>query len=165
MPDRKEYSRQYYLDNKDRIKERNALRYQIKKEEICAKTQSYYFNNKHIRLKWKEKNKKKLSEYFKKHYKNNPELKNIKTERNRKNRFKEYQITEDQYNELFKKQSGKCLGCNTHQDDLNKKLCVDHCHKTGKIRGLLCVPCNLAIGLVKDNIDVLKNLINYLDYE
>lgn len=162
MPSRKEYSKQYYLDNKERIKKRDALRYQLKKEEICAKTNSYYHENKDKRLEWKNKNKEKLAEYFKMHYNSNPELKEIKKKRNRKNRFKNYQITEEQYKDLFEQQSGKCLGCGTHQDDLSKKLCVDHCHETGKIRGLLCTPCNLAIGLVKDDVDVLQNLINYL---
>jgi len=162
MPSKKEYSKEYYLNNKERIKKRNALRYQAKKEELCAQTNAYYHANKDKRLEWKDKNKDKLSEYFQKHYSNNPELKDIKVQRTRKNRFKNYQITEEEYNKLFENQSGKCLGCNIHQNDLSKKLCVDHCHETGKIRGLLCTPCNLAIGLVKDNVDVLKNLIIYL---
>ncbi len=42
------------------------------------------------------------------------------------------------------------------------RICVDHCHKTGKIRGWLCDDCNIALGRVDDRIDILKNLIKYL---
>lgn len=42
------------------------------------------------------------------------------------------------------------------------RICVDHCHKTGKIRGWLCDDCNVALGRVDDRIDILKNLIKYL---
>ena len=42
-------------------------------------------------------------------------------------------------------------------------LVVDHCHDTGKVRGVLCHNCNRAVGLLKDNIEVLKNAISYLE--
>ena len=42
-------------------------------------------------------------------------------------------------------------------------LSVDHCHKTGKVRGLLCHSCNTALGLLKDNTDVMRLAINYLE--
>lgn len=41
--------------------------------------------------------------------------------------------------------------------------CIDHDHKTGKIRGLLCGFCNKAIGLLKENINILRNAIHYLE--
>jgi hypothetical protein len=43
------------------------------------------------------------------------------------------------------------------------KIVVDHCHTTGAIRGLLCHNCNRALGLLKDDINVIKNAINYLE--
>lgn len=43
-----------------------------------------------------------------------------------------------------------------------KKLAIDHCHKTGKIRSLLCWRCNGTIGKVEENITILNNMINYL---
>ena len=43
------------------------------------------------------------------------------------------------------------------------QLVVDHCHKTGKIRGLICDSCNVGLGRFKDNIDNLKNAIKYLE--
>lgn len=160
MPDRSQYQKEYYLRNKERIKERNAARYETKKEEILEKTNTYYHQNKEKRVVWKQKNKERLTQYFQEHYRKNPD---IKKRRNREKRFKEYRITEEQYLHLFEQQGGRCLGCNRHQDELNKKLCVDHCHTTGKVRGLLCTPCNLAVGLVNDDPEVLNNLIKYLE--
>lgn len=57
-----------------------------------------------------------------------------------------YGITLDDYNDMFDKQKGKCDICKTHQMKLNRKLCVDHCHTTGKVRGLLCNRCNSMLG-------------------
>jgi hypothetical protein len=45
---------------------------------------------------------------------------------------------------------------------LKKRLAIYHCHTTGKVRGLLCVNCNLAIGLLKDNPDLLNKAASYL---
>lgn len=44
----------------------------------------------------------------------------------------------------------------------NYKLAIDHDHKTGKIRGVLCFPCNKALGFMEDDIERLKNAIKYL---
>jgi len=76
---------------------------------------------------------------------------------------KKYGITPEQYIELFNKQEGKCIICNKHQIEFKKALGVDHDHKTGKIRGLLCNDCNLGIGYLKDNIIFLQKAIDYLN--
>lgn len=83
---------------------------------------------------------------------------------NRKSHLKRhYKITPDKYNEIFLKQEGKCEICKIHQNELNKKLSVDHCHKTGKIRGLLCNQCNTGLGMFRDNIQLLIGAIKYLN--
>ena len=58
----------------------------------------------------------------------------------------EYGITLDDYNKMFNEQKGKCSICQKHKNELNKKLYVDHDHKTNKVRGLLCKNCNVALG-------------------
>ena len=74
-----------------------------------------------------------------------------------------YGIDLNQYNQLFNKQEGKCLGCAKHQNDFKKSLVVDHVHSTKKVRALLCAGCNIALGNVKENPQTLRNLAKYLE--
>lgn len=69
-----------------------------------------------------------------------------------------YGITLAQYEELKQAQNSCCLICGT----TDNKLVVDHCHETKKIRGLLCGPCNLAIGHSKDSPERLVAAAKYL---
>jgi len=86
-----------------------------------------------------------------------------------KNLAKQYQIkykfklSIEDWNKMYNNQNGCCAICEIHQDKLNKNLAVDHDHKTGKVRGLLCQTCNTAIGLLKDNIEILNKAIKYLN--
>lgn len=74
-------------------------------------------------------------------------------------RFKRHGITKNDYDEMVTKQSGKCYICGVG----DVKLHIDHNHITGKVRSLLCKECNMALGLLKENIVTLKNMINYLE--
>lgn len=71
-------------------------------------------------------------------------------------------VSPEEYNKMFSHQDGRCKICGTPQSELKKALALDHCHTTGKIRGLLCVRCNLGIGMFADNIIILKNAVEYL---
>ena len=78
-----------------------------------------------------------------------------------------YGITLDEYNKMFNKQNGVCAICGQPETRKNKytgicKLHIDHCHKTNKVRGLLCHSCNSAIGIMDDDIGILMKAINYL---
>ena len=64
--------------------------------------------------------------------------------------------------QLFIKQDGCCAICGQPEKELKSKLSLDHCHITGRIRGLLCNRCNLFIGLAKDNVYVLQAAIDYV---
>ena len=81
----------------------------------------------------------------------------------RKYHLSKYGLTIESYNAMFVAQEGKCLGCGKHQTELSRQLVVDHCHKTSKVRGLLCWQCNSALGCIQDNTETLTNLIKYLD--
>jgi len=74
-----------------------------------------------------------------------------------------YNLTLDQYDLMLKQQDNCCKICNIHESKLNRKLSVDHCHTTNKVRGLLCMECNTLLGKVKDNINTLNNAIDYLN--
>lgn len=74
-----------------------------------------------------------------------------------------YGITLDGYDALLSEQEGRCAVCNVKQTDKTYHFHVDHCHNTGVVRGLLCSPCNVFLGVIKDDIDALKRAINYLE--
>lgn len=80
-----------------------------------------------------------------------------------KQSLKRYGITLDEYDLLLEKQNNCCAVCKTHTDFLKRRLSVDHCHKTGKIRGLLCGPCNMSLGLLKEDIQIMNSLIQYTE--
>ena len=66
------------------------------------------------------------------------------------------------YNEILKNQNNKCAICGTESTGKRKNFSVDHCHKTGKVRGLLCSNCNAGIGNLRDDITLLEKAIWYL---
>ena len=73
-----------------------------------------------------------------------------------------YGMTAEEYYQLFDKQEGLCLICLAPEKE-NRLLSVDHCHYTGKIRGLLCKKCNTGIGMLQDDPELLKRALAYLD--
>lgn len=70
-----------------------------------------------------------------------------------------YGITVEQYDAMLKKQKGRCAICRRKPV---YKLSVDHCHKTGRVRGLLCRPCNNALGNIEDRIKTAEAIVAYL---
>jgi len=80
-----------------------------------------------------------------------------------KNLLTNYGITVEQYDEMLARQDGGCGICGAKTDSQGRRLHVDHSHETGRVRGLLCDPCNRAIGLMRDDIDRLKMAIKYLE--
>lgn len=73
--------------------------------------------------------------------------------------FAAYGITRKEWNALLENQSGACAACGCVPE---KTLQVDHDHATGKIRGLLCGACNLALGMLNDSVTRIDNLAKYL---
>lgn len=111
-------------------------------------------------------------EYYHNKIKQDPEKMEVRRERAReyyrnnksKQKFrltlKKYGITEEQYDAMYHAQNKQCAIC--RGDAGPHELAVDHCHATGKIRGLLCLNCNKALGFFKDNIEALDNAVLYL---
>jgi hypothetical protein len=71
-----------------------------------------------------------------------------------------YGITLDDYNKMFNTQEGKCAICQRHQNELTRTLCVDHDHKTNKVRALLCVTCNTDVSVVENRLEEMTNYLN-----
>lgn len=76
--------------------------------------------------------------------------------------LKRYGINLEKYEIMLKEQNNKCAICDRHKDLFKKSFAVDHCHITGKIRGLLCFHCNTGIGKLGDNIESITKALNYL---
>lgn len=126
-------------------------------------------NEKEYQKEYRETHREEFKKYQKTYYKKNKKLVN---ERNKKrylenkdtirwrhkiNHIKiKYGLTEKQYVSLLQKANNKCEICGS-----KKILCVDHCHNTGKVRGILCRECNLTLSYV-ENKDISK-FMQYLD--
>jgi hypothetical protein len=77
--------------------------------------------------------------------------------------MKRHGMTVDDYDSMLRGQNGSCAICfSADPGGQNGRFCVDHDHKTGVVRGLLCVNCNWALGNVKDDIKILQSAIRYL---
>lgn len=126
-----------------------------------------------------ERNKSKIREYKKARYqlsKNDPEF--VKKQREAKKRWYEregigyhrkwrlkrsFGLSVEDYNDLYDKQEGKCAICKGNEKNVSKyNLSVDHCHKTGRVRGLLCDACNLGLGKFNDSYELLDSAMKYL---
>lgn len=83
---------------------------------------------------------------------------------------KRYGVTLEWYEDAKLSQSNVCAICKNAETAINPKtgeprdMAIDHCHTTGKIRGLLCSKCNTSLGGFRDSIDTLKSAIAYLEY-
>lgn len=91
-------------------------------------------------------------------YKSRPDIREKANIAARKSHLKKYGLTVEDFDNMVLAQDSKCAICEEKCDKLN----IDHCHKTGKVRGLLCWNCNTAIGKMKDNVDSFKRAIKYL---
>lgn len=130
---------------------------------FCKQCQNVYL------AQHKDKNKQRVQNYVK----NNPEI--VKATKKRfyetnKEHLKDielmkhYGISLTEYNQMLKEQNCVCAICKNPESSKRKlSLSVDHDHKTGKIRGLLCGRCNRGLGYFKDNINFLTHAIKYLD--
>ncbi len=73
-----------------------------------------------------------------------------------------YNMSDEDYDTLHTSQGGVCKICSKPESS-GGYLVVDHCHTTGKVRGLLCHNCNKGLGMFKDQASLLNSAINYLN--
>ena len=96
---------------------------------------------------------------------NNPK-RSAYSSRNRQLQYK-YGITVEIYEQMLKDQGGCCAICKTTENAVTGRgkdwnFSVDHCHTTGKVRGLLCNSCNRGLGFLQDNADIVATAAAYL---
>jgi len=119
--------------------------------------------------KWRYENRERLLKWNREFYKRNAKKMRVRSRsfyRNNKQkeldrmRYKKYGITGNEFREIVEKQNNKCPICIRV---INKNFSVDHDHKIGKIRGIICNDCNLAIGNAGSSPERLKSMANYLE--
>lgn len=115
--------------------------------------QKYYLKNKNEILE-------KTKEYRKKHPGWYKQQKRIQL-------LYKYNLTLEDYDFMFEGQNGICAICGEPETEISRygtlsRLCVDHDHKTNRVRGLLCRRCNRVLGNINDNTAILQSAIDYL---
>ena len=106
----------------------------------CKKCQNEYNNNRY-HTETPEKRLRRQELYYKSHL------------------ARKYGLTTEQFSAMITEQNNRCKICNCDMETPQ----VDHNHTTGEVRSLLCKPCNMALGLLKENTDTLYNMISYLN--
>jgi hypothetical protein len=74
-----------------------------------------------------------------------------------------YGLTEERYNEILVSQGGRCAICRIEKCKTGRRFAVDHDHGTGKVRGILCSACNIGIGHMQDDPELLRRAADYLE--
>jgi hypothetical protein len=133
---------EYREKNLNKMREYSKKHYQKNKEKLKEKHRKYREDN---------------IDKFNQYYQNN--LAKFKEYR-RRYKLKKYNLSLDQFNVLLNKQNHQCGICGGSLTD--KNCHVDHNHDSGEIRGLLCLNCNLGIGLLKDSPELLNKAAKYL---
>ena len=72
--------------------------------------------------------------------------------------LRKFGLTLEQYERMLTQQDGRCAICK----EIPERICVDHCHRTGAVRGLLCSGCNTALGLLKEDLLRIYALADYI---
>jgi Recombination endonuclease VII len=75
-----------------------------------------------------------------------------------------YNLTAEQFVRMYTEQEGRCRICQIALGGIMlKKLNIDHDHRTGRVRGLICRSCNMGLGNFKDNLQLLRSAVRYLE--
>jgi len=160
-------NKKYRYENKEKISLWHK-QYRTEKPEIAKEcsAKSYIKNRAKIivtRKEHQQKNKDVYMKRYKNEYQKNKDKPGFQ-DRMRNSAYKRhFGITIQDYDDMYIEQGGRCATCGTHQSKLGRRLHIDHCHKTGIVRGLLCHNCNVGIGNLKDDITIMKNIIKYLE--
>ncbi len=120
------------------------------------------------RREWVAKNRERVRAYPRKTWAElTPEQRARKTARSKVLHLKRtFGITPEDWQHMYEAQGGVCALCRVPgRVGKHGKLQVDHCHETGRIRGLLCGPCNVALGIFGDTVSALERVLRYMKGE
>ncbi len=171
----KEYFRRYYQKNRERRLAQAKQYQQDHREERVEYSRKYYQENKD---KWEGRTQEQRDRYNanrRRKYAEDPEYREKCMRESREfwganpdkklnQRMRKYGITANDYHRILEEQGGGCAICGVKNsgDRKESRLHVDHCHDTGKVRGVLCSNCNLGIGKFKHDSEILIKAAMYL---
>lgn len=141
------YERSYRAENPHKVRDNNQRYYDATREAQLAQKRLYY-----------ERNREKLLEKSKQHRLRLRESGEDKRNRRGYDLKSKFGLSVADYNRMVKEQDGLCKICRQP----SSRLVVDHCHETGRVRGLLCAPCNSFLGRINDSPEALLKVIEYL---
>lgn len=123
---------------------------------------SYCIECSRLRMKkWAKVNNAHKTTYHRVWRQKNPEkVKAINARQIKRKKLKTFKIDDEQYNNMICIQNNLCAICS--KESKQRALAIDHCHKTKKIRGLLCSKCNRGLGFFNDDSNLLTKAIEYL---
>lgn len=150
--DRREEKRIYAETHKEQIKEKNKVSYQKNRDKRIEYSKEYRSKNREEIILRRRENYQLNRDKFREEGRKSASI----------HRITQYGISVSDYNEMFSNQNGCCAICGKPEKLHHSRLHIDHDHKTGIVRGLLCSKCNQGIGLFNDNIDLLQSAYNYL---
>ena len=133
---RREYARKHYEANREKCKELQRDWYLANREHCLARQREYNAAN--------------------------PPTKEQRVASRTKSRLRSFGLTQDQYDTMLTGQNSSCAICHTSEPGGWGTFHIDHCHTTGKVRGLLCHHCNVGLGHFRDDPTSLSRAIAYL---
>ncbi len=149
-----QWHEKYRLENPEKYKAR-ATKSRLKNKEA---------RNARIKAKY-HANPEKSKQIYEAEYQMNKTKKSYQLRMRNSTLKRLYGITIEDFDAMYIEQGGCCAICGTHQSEMDRRLSIDHNHKTKQVRGLLCRKCNAGIGHFDDNLEILKNTIKYLEME
>lgn len=148
------------LNNWQRHRLRNVTKYRNKKAEY-AKTPEERTKRTAYMRKWREENRERHNSLARDSHQRNKH-KHIGKQRNCYLKRK-FGLTSQEFERLLEKQKNCCAICEKHKSREGRTFHVDHCHKTGKVRGILCCNCNTILGFYETRLEKLKDkILEYL---
>ena len=136
-----QYMKTYWAKNAEQLRAKGRERYAKNRERYIAITKAYTEKNyaavrAKAKVRWDKKSK----------------------EEKRAIGLRKFDLSTEQYDLMVAQQNGKCATCRR----IPLRLCVDHCHATGVVRGLLCPECNSALGLLQEDQSRIRALADYI---
>ena len=165
-PEQKEakaiYAKEWYAKNKEKRIAKHKEWLANNKEKV-AETQKKWLKNRTPEQlekarargkRWDDKNRERINSEFKERYSSKK-----RREIHLKSKFG---LTQECWDAMFEMQGKVCAICKTADPCSSKGWHTDHCHNTGKVRGILCAHCNHVLGRAFDNPATLRNAADYL---